>query len=161
MAVVNTKATPLSNADSDPQETTHSYEVNGYVRSSTGSVVKASADSNNSVYRFVRLPSNARLIGRTLENDAITGMTDVNIGVYDVDDGAAVDDNLLEDALTLASAGAAFAPFGQIAPENKGKRLWELLGLTEDPQIQYDIAATAIAAGAGAGDIAMDILWTN
>jgi len=109
----------------------------------------------------VRVPSNARLIGRTLENDAITGMTDVDIGVYAIDTGAVVDKDILEDGLDLSSAGSAFAPFGVTAPENQGKRLWELLGLTADPQTEYDIAATANTAGAGAGDISLDVLWVQ
>lgn len=158
MPVVNLKSTPLTNADAKPVVPNHPYHTKGMVRSSAAAIVKGASDSNGSTYRFVRVPSNARLIGRTLKNDAITGMTDVDIGLFNTD-GTVVDADILEDGLSLASAGSAFAPFGAIAPENVGKRLWELLGLTQDPNIDYDIAATGNTSGAAAGDIGLDVLF--
>lgn len=159
MAVVNTKSTALSNADASPVTPNYPKTVNGSVRSSAGVVAKAAGDSNASTYRMVRVPSDARLIGRTLNNAALTGATDIDAGLYAVDDGAVVDADILEDGISLASAGKAFAPFGNVAAADAMKPLWELLGLSEDPQTEYDIVLTANTAGGGAGSIAMDVLW--
>jgi hypothetical protein len=161
MAVVNTKSAPLVAADSDPQEITHSYEANGIVRSSCGAVEVAAADDDGSVYRIARLPSNARLIGRTIKNDAIAGGSDYDIGLYTVDDGAVVDADILDDGLSMTAAGGAFDDFSAIPPEKINDRLWELAGETTDPGGQYDICLTANTVGTVAGGIAVDILWTN
>lgn len=161
MPLVNLKSTPLSNADASPVVPNYPHEMAGMLRSSVGAIVKGATDNNASTYRFVRLPSNARLVGRRLQNDAITGMTDVDFGLYAVNDGAEVDKDILEDGLNLSSAvDSGFAPFAQIAPENIGKRLWELAGETEDPGGEYDIVATANTSGSGGGDIGLEVLWT-
>jgi hypothetical protein len=58
MGVVNTKATLIGNADSVPPTLTNSH-MNGYLREMPGTVEVAAADSDGSVYRLVRVPSNA------------------------------------------------------------------------------------------------------
>jgi len=160
MAANDRKSVPLTNADSSPIVPSYPFETNGMVRSSTGHIAKVAGDTNDSVFRLVRLPSNARLIGRTLKNDALTGATDCDIGLYETNDGAVVEKDLLEDGISLASAGSAFAPFAQIAPEDAAKRLWELAGETEDPGGEYDVALTGNTFGTAAGDIRLEVLWT-
>jgi len=160
MTVNNLKSAPLTNADARPIAPSYPFEANGVVRSSTGHIAKVAGDTNGSTFRFVRLPSNARLIGRTLENDALSGSTDCDIGLYNVDGGAVVDADLLEDGLALTSAGSAFAPFGVTAPENAAKRLWELAGETVDPGGEYDVVLTGTTIGTAAGDIRLEVLWT-
>lgn len=162
MAVVNTKSAPLVAADSDPQETTHSYEANGSVRASCGAVEIAAGDSNGSVFRMVRLPSNARIVDWMVNNDTMTGATDYDLGLYVVDDGAVVDKDILADGLNLATGAAHTKSADSIlGPEKVNDRLWELAGETTDPGGQYDVCLTANAVGSAAGDASLEVLWTN
>lgn len=161
MAVVNTLATPVSNADASPVVPNYPKLVNGDLRCSAGSVTKAGSDSNASTYRLARLPSHARIVGLGIKSAAITGMTDVDIGVYQTaaNGGAVVEKDALEDGLDMSSAINTIAGPGGVAAADGLKPLWELLGLSEDPGIDYDIVATANAAGAGSGVIGLNVLW--
>jgi len=159
MAVVNTKAAALSALDTTPVDLNYSYHFNGEVRNSYGTAEKAGSDSNASVYRMCRVPSNARIISIAQDSDAVTGMTDVDFGVYDIDTGAVVTKDLLIDGADLSSAVSTITTPSAVAAENKGKRLYDLLGLTEDPNKDYDLCWTANTAGAGAGTLAISVNW--
>lgn len=165
MAVVNTKSTHITNGDASPPVLTSSYIAAGVLRESVGTVEAAAADDNNSVYRMVRVPSNARITSILLASDAVTGSTDINVGVYQTaaNGGAVVSDNVFGDAVDLSSATG----FTEVLLETTAtdidkveKRLWELLGLSADPLRDYDIALTAIAAASAAGTYSMKVKWT-
>src|SRR5688572_21365933 len=97
MAVVNTKSTAVGNADAtQPRVITPSYLAGGTLRVSQGMSEVAAADSDGSVYRMVRLPSNAVVYRLEVLNDAITAGTGYDIGIYRtaVDGGEAVNDDL-------------------------------------------------------------------
>jgi len=159
MAVANTKSTSVTNQDATPKLLNSSYFDNGMVRESVGTVEVAVADDDNSVFRFHRLSSSARIKDIQILNDAITGGTDYNLGLYDpaIRGGAVVDDNLFGDAITMASARVAplHALYEALDIANNEKRIWELLGLLEDPFLEYDLALTAITVGAAAGTISI------
>lgn len=163
MAVVNTKSTVITNADATARTLTSSKITGGmYLREAVGTVEVAAADDNDSVYRFVRVPSNARITSVERANDAITGGTDYNIGVHKTaaDGGAVVSDNLFGDAIDMSSASAFQDITYETTAANISKveqELWQLLGLTTDPGLMYDITATGIAVGSGAGTIALRV----
>ena len=162
MAVANTKSTAISNADATPVVLNSQRVVNGFLRESVASVEVAAADDDNSVYRFVRVPSNARISSVEYANDAITGGTDYNVGVFETaaNDGAAVSENLFADALDLSSANAFTACTYETTATNISKvdqELWQLLGLAKDPGKEYDICAKGITVGSGAGTIALRV----
>ena len=160
MALVNTKVTALANADARPLLPTYQNQINGEVRVSGGVVNKGATDEDNSVYRFARLPSNARLLSRDINGENIAGLTALELGVYDVNEGAVINQNLLGVLDLDAAAVLESGKFPTIAPADSGKMLWELLGETEDTGKQYDICGTATTSGAADGDIAIDIYWT-
>ncbi|UZE47915.1 hypothetical protein ONR75_24065 [Rhodopseudomonas sp. P2A-2r] len=111
-------------------------------------------NSATSLFYVGKIASNAvPLAGlSTLKHGAITGASDVDIGLYK--DGAAVDIDIFADALTLAAAGVK-DPFASIGVADAGKQIWQLLGLSKDPGVEYDIAlqlkadATATATFSG------------
>jgi hypothetical protein len=121
----------------------------------------AAADDNDSVYRIGRLPANAIPVKCDIFADALTSLTDLDLGLYKPGvDGAVVDIDLFADALDPASGEAITAPLngltnlgGADPVGNVGKTLWELLGLTKPSRQDYDLALTARAAGSGAGTV--------
>ncbi len=163
MAVANTKSTIITNADATPPVLTSSKITGGmYLRETVGTVETAAADDDNSVYRFVRVPSNARISSVEIANDAITAGTDYNIGVHRTaaDGGAVVSDNLFGDAIDCSSARAFTNVTYETTAANISKveqELWQLLGLTTDPGVMYDITATGITVGSAAGTISLRV----
>lgn len=120
-----------------------------------GTFETASADDNNSIYRLMRVPANWVLMSLVLDHDAVTGMTDVNIGFHRTAEngGAAAetDANILYDALDMSSAGVAVNGMAEIDPANIGKTVGELAGATIATQdTEYDLTLLAIAAASTA-----------
>jgi hypothetical protein len=135
----------------------------GRVRSAVAVVESDAADANNDVYRFVRVHSSWALRHIYLRWDQIANGTDFNIGLWDTAEngGAVVNENLFGDAVTLASA-ASKVPVDQLFENqdiNKlGTQVWQMLGLTADPNRFYDVALIGIAIGDG-GTIAMEVVY--
>ena len=121
----------------------------------------AAADDNASTFRVARLPSNVILKEIKVGCDAITAGTDYDLGIAYAN-GAVIDANNLADALDFSSA-SKFALDGlkDVAIENLGKELWQLAGLTVDPNSSLDILLTANAIGTAAGTISFKIEFTN
>lgn len=163
MAVVNTKATGVSNADATPVVITNRILVRGPSFRAVGVVAKAASDSDTSVFRFVRVPSNARIVSINRLNTAITAGTSYQIGVYETaaNGGAAVSAGLFAATQDLSAASTGTASrYLASAITTAEQPLWQLLGLTADPRKDYDICATGVTAGTGAGSIALEIDYT-
>lgn len=163
MAVANTKSTIITNGDATPPVPSLSAINRGRLMEQVGYVEVAAADDDNSVYRFCRIPANARISQVLIKNDAITGGTDYNLGVYATaeDGGAAVDDNALADALDLSSARAVYTDLTAIAEEDGEKKLYELAGVSADPGTDYDVCLTGITVGTAAGTIAVIVRYAQ
>lgn len=118
---------------------------------------------NGDILNFFSVRSGDIIDSLFLSCDALSGMTDVNFGLR-LPDGTDVDENLFDDAQTLASAlvrqekrvGANSA----LGIETLGKTVWELLGLTSDPFLTYHVTADIIAAGSASGDISLEMVYT-
>lgn len=161
--MANTKSTFITNADATPLVRTPRYLTRGPVFSAEATVEVAAADVDGSTYRFIRLPSNAKIISILLSNDAITAGTDYDIGIYKTAaaGGAVVLVNAFADALDLSSAAKNVnVTYEQLGIENVEKRLWEVAGLTSDPALEYDIVATGVTVGTAAGTISMTVFYT-
>lgn len=162
MAVANTKATLITNADAVPPTLTNSH-INGVVRNIAGTVETLAADDAASVYRLCRVPSNSRLVSVQLASDAITGASASDVGIYKTarDGGAVVDADFFTNDRDISSA-TTFTEVMLLATATDiakcEMRLWELLGLTVDPQIDYDICVTVNDVTA-AGTISMRVAY--
>lgn len=167
MGVVNTKSTAITNADAagtSAQTLNASGLVKGNLYVAYGHCVVASGDDNNSIYRFVRVPSNARITSIVRFNDAITGATDWNFGLYQTaaNGGADADENFFADAVDI-NAGTVAGVEQRFTTANIttcNQRVWEMLGLTADSKRDYDICGTAIAVGSADGDIILRVTYT-
>ena len=79
----------------------------GQVREMTITFEVAVADDNLSIFKLARIPANAVIVSALLNNDAISGSTDWDLGFYDPDDETlAVDKDILADGVDI-NAGAA------------------------------------------------------
>jgi len=159
MAVVTTKGSiNIDNLDSDPI-VLNSKLFNSPVLRQVETVAIAAADDDTSKYVLARVPSNAVLSNQSeIENDAITGGTDFNVGFYYID-GTAIDDNALLDALDLSSATTTKLLSG-VDKNIRNQEVWQLAGLSEDPKKLIDIVLTSVTVGTAAGDITMETFYT-
>lgn len=168
MAVVTPSSAAIVNANAGIHN--NARVVKSPLLETVGMYEVANGDSIASIYRLVRVPSNARITEVVLSCDAITsGAGDV--GVYQTagNGGAVVDVDFIASAVSIASAllhsditheadpADAGAGFGKADSE---KALWEALGLTTDPGIEYDIALTLTAAAAAAGTVVLKVRYT-
>ena len=177
MAVVNTKSTIITNLDASPPEMADARHAGSRNRVKSASVAVAAGDDDGSTYRFVRVRSSDSLKSIKCINTAITGGNDYDCGLYRTaeDGGAVVDADLYADGFALALAAPAVPPtadggspielrFGDAStavPGDVNNRVWEDLGLTEDPGLDYDLVLTANTVGTGAGTIALVVEYTD
>ena len=170
MPIANTKSTAVTNRDASPRVPSPAHLVRGPLFEAVGTVEIAATDDNGSVYRMARLRSSDRISQLTVFNDAITGGTAFDLGLYRTadDGGAAVDDDLFASALDLSSAPASASTGTEVLFEATAanidkveKRIWELLGLSADPQVDYDLAFTADTVGSAAGTVSLRVRFTG
>lgn len=163
MAVANTKSTHITNADATPPVLTQGFIGRGRLEECVGTVETLAADDAASVYRLCRVPSNARITSILLASDAITGASASDVGVYKTaaNGGAAVDDDFFATDVDISSATAFTEVINEATATDKDKvekRLWELLSLSVDPMIDYDICVTVNDVTA-AGTISMKVKY--
>jgi len=116
-----------------------------------------------------RLPSYANIIELKVASDALGTTLTADIGIYETT-GVVADVDAFGTAVVFSAAtpltdyrfeaaGAAGTPSNRDAA---GKAIWELLGLTVDPNKQYDIALTVVTSTTpAAGTIAYDIRYVT
>lgn len=117
------------------------------------------ADDDGSIYRIAKSLNPNLIIKRILiNNDAIAGGSDYNLGFYETStdrgDGAIIGTgNQLADALDMSAAagnGSEKNGLAAVAIEDLPLRIYELAGDTINDRKQgYDIALTGITVGAG------------
>ena len=119
--------------------------------------------SNADVLRFFTIRSGDFIDSLLLSCDALSGATDVNFGLR-LEDGSDVDENLFDDAQTLASAltrqekrvGADSA----LTIDTLAKPVYELLSRTADPFKTYVVTADLVAAGSASGTVVLEMDYT-
>lgn len=160
MGVVNTKSAQITAADAtQPVAFANTLTTGAVLRESVDTLEVAAADSDTSVYRFMRIRSSHRLSQITLFNDAIAGGTNYDCGLYKTahDGGAAVSVHLFAATvdLTVATTLGIELLFYTLGIETIAYPVWQMLGLSSDPGIYYDICLTGNTVGTGAGTLSM------
>lgn len=163
MAVVNTKSTIITNLDTSPPVLNEVTSYGGRVRSQCGTVEVAAADDDGSVYRFARVPSNARIISIKRYNDAITAATVYDLGLYQTaaNGGAVVSQEAYGSDIDI-NAGTTVGVEHAFEARNIDKianKVWQDAGLTADSQREYDICLTASTVGSAAGTISLEVQY--
>jgi hypothetical protein len=118
----------------------------------------AAGDDDGSVYRIGKINSNAMIYDIVIACTAITGGTDWDLGLYDVDFGPVVDKDLFMDGQTFATASRTINGMSAVTVTNLNKRVYELLGLPSDPLKQYDLALTANTVGTANGSVTLKVM---
>lgn len=154
MAVV-TKYSP-SRLDASLGRRAKTMNANSGVRSASGTIAVANGDNIASVFYLAQVPSSAILRHGMLDHTAITGAS-FSIGVRDPSTAIPAQDTVLGAAQSFATAAVKYV--NQSAAANRGKRLWELLNLQQDPGRLLDIVLVQTADASAAGTIYYNIEW--
>lgn len=146
----------------DAQEGTTSLAASPTVVGRTKSAVlhwsKLAAETDTHVIYLMPVLSTDRITGIYRKGAALTGATDVNIGLYSsASTPVDVDENLIGDAVSIAAAATAWTQIDELANADVGKTLWELLGLTAPVDRTYYLAITLITGGTATGDQAFRV----
>ncbi len=168
MGVVNTKASAITNADAIyPYVLSAPYLTKGALFCAAGKVATTATDSAGSLYKFIRIPSGARIHNMEIFSDAITGMSSNTVGLYDIQDrssnqGAAVSAALFATGIDLSVAQTEpyDVIFNNLGISNIEKRVWELLGLSADPFKFYDVTIVSTNGSTAIGNLAMRMAYT-
>lgn len=163
MAVVTLKSNSLTNATATPRVSNTVGLEGGSVQRAINSLTTiTTSDSVASIYRVGRIRSSDFVDRIRLDTTADMGTTTAaDVGLYDVEThtngGTVVDVDFFASAVVL-NAGAlsnsdltfeSAAAGGLIT--NGEKRVWECLGLANDPGKEYDVALTLTGACDGTG----------
>ncbi len=122
----------------------------------------AAAASAGSVYTMIRVPVSARINGlsRVAWDDlASTGSPTIGLGFKPVGANFTANAAALTDSLDVAASASSAPVVKDIA--NYGKRVWELLGLSDNPGGFADVTITIAAAATNTGGtITLSLLYT-
>lgn len=128
-----------------------------------GTDEKEAADNDTSVLRLGQVPANAIPIPylSVIGNDALSGATDIDIGVYKQKGGVVVDADCLADGLNIASgnaAGSEARAFPAVGLDEYGQDLRTLAGDSDNTQF-FDVAITGNTFGTATGTISWTLVF--
>lgn len=166
MAVVTTKSSAITNRDATPPVKNGMQLGPRAVYEQVATVELANGDSIGSKLVLMSLPSNARMSALWLLCDAITsGAADFGIYRTTQDGGAVVDADCFASAQSIASAITTGTNIlhesGVLDISEIEQPLWQILGLTADPNVMYDLVATLTAATTAAGTLTARVTYTQ
>lgn len=170
--MANLKSSAITGMDSTPIVIANARVARGERKEARGTLEITTSEGVGSVQRYVRVPSNAMISQVLLACDAggATGTTDVGVYRTTADGGAVVDADFFASAQAITAAlpwtditheadpADAGAGYGKADIE---KPLWQALGLTADPMISYDIAATITQAVAATATVNLLVKWVE
>lgn len=147
MAIVDRNSTTIANLIATPPVALSPPRNAAALREVASIITPAADDTANSIGRFFRVPSNARVSQLLWSSADATTAGVVSVGLYQTAEngGAVVDADLFA---TLDLAGGPYNNLditfesGEYTYAESEKPLWEVLGLTADPQREYDVAYT-------------------
>ena len=166
MAVVTLKAKAATNRDASPKVLSDSAYVKADMKGFIGAVTAGAADSIASKYIMGSIPSNAIVHSVGLNCGAITSAA-ADIGLYKKTDdagvaGAVVDADFFIAATSIATAittNKEVANGNVITLINSEKKVWELLGLSVDPNLVYDVVCTLTAAATASAAVQLKVQY--
>ncbi len=164
MATVSTLSTLITNRDASPRVLNSSTISKGAMQMAAATVEIATADNIGSTYKMVSVPSNARIAQVLLSCDDSGSLGTADIGIYQTtaNGGAVKDANHFATAqvftTALKNSDVTFQA-GVYGVEDIEKPLWEALGLTSDPRIDYDVALTLTEALETAATVSLQVVY--
>lgn len=163
MSVDHVKSTPITNLDATPfVQNTNGEGGPGSEINVSGSSVAVASSSVDATYRWVRVPTSAKIKNITFTSQA-QAAGKVDVGVYYPTTGKtaktdvaanAIDQDLFATAVDCASAVAPTNitnESGTYTIDLWNTPLWSVLGLTTDPGGYFDIAGTVVTTAVTTG----------
>lgn len=146
MAVTNRNSDIIANIVASPAVMNEPYS-GGNLKERVGVVTPAADDTAASIHRFVRVPSNARLSDLLIAAADATTAGKYDFGVYRTlaDGGAVVDVDCLAAAFDLSGGPFYWSSVllvGVVTIAEHAMPLWQVAGLSSDPNCEFDIAGT-------------------
>jgi hypothetical protein len=162
MATEALKSTQITNRDASPQVLNDPGTVGAFARKLLAKIESTTGKTVGSTYRMFQIPSNAIISSLKLWCDALSTSVILDIGVYRTtgDGGAVVSANLFANDVDCSSAVAGTEQrYNALNIDTVGKQLWDLLGLSADPSVAYDIVITTGATMTAGGTIVLDCAY--
>ena len=161
MATETLKSTPITNLDLTPPQVMGPATGGPQImRTADGNVTPTNGATVGSIYKFVRLPSNARLkeVKGKFDPTVSAATFTVSVGFYYSDSlndyttpgnqGTAVNgatgSGALTTSLALAAQTTSLDLMATNVAANFDKELWEVCGLTTDPHCPFDLCFTSL-----------------
>lgn len=167
MAVEHLKSAAVTNATAKPVVLTNAHQSGGDVKAAGGTIVPAADASATSTFRFCRVPSNARISKVLLTAADFTTAGAADVGIYQTEEngGAVVDADLFAAAVALSSGPYAHEDItfgsGEYTVAEADQMLWQVLGLTKDPNREYDVVATVTTNFNGGKAMRLDVEYVR
>lgn len=166
MAAEHLKSAFCTNAAASPRVLNNPH-LRGDLKEGIGYVPASAAAEQNSTYGFFRVPSKARMSELLLTAADFTTAGAIHIGLRRTPEegGAVVDADYFVSALDMS--GGPFAASNQLKESavntdaNSEKAIWEILGLTADPNLEYEVYATVTTAFNGGQPITLKGRWVE
>jgi hypothetical protein len=161
MGVVTKKSSLITNATASPRVINAPHLQSSSVRACSAIASLANGDSATSTWRLFRVRSNEMVWMLKVHclDIGTTGTATFGLNKTENDGGAVVDADFFADAVSLKDGGVAGTDITFEAAANNGvpangeKRIWEALGLSVDPGIEYDVVMTLAADTDAAGSV--------
>lgn len=164
--MANVDATIISNRAATPRVANDPWTRAKLKTTGPGILEGSTAEDAGDILSFCFIPSNAVVSQVLLSCDAISTAGAMDIGLYQTADngGAVVDADFFASAVVLTSAlknSDVTHESGVYGIEDADKPLWEAIGLSADPQIDYVIAGTITTDLGGAGTLCVEAIYVD
>ncbi len=128
----------------------------------------AAGDSANHEYRFFRVNAQDRILSLKLFFDDCNSGTDTNVGIYEINGGAEVDEDCYADGQSLAGGDQytglelRFHDGTTADVANALQAVWEDASVSADPgNKQYDLVVTSVADISTAVTLTLQMLYLS
>lgn len=164
MATVTKYSAAITNRDASPKVISNARITKGMVFETIGTAESSAADDVNSKYILCSIPSNARVsrVMLTCDDLGSTGTADIGLYQTTANGGAVADADFFASAQALTTAllqSDVMLESGVIDEAEMEQPVWQLLGLSADPKIDYDVVLTATQAIELAGTITLQVQY--
>lgn len=162
MSVVSRKSAVITARDQSIRALSDGELFNGRKKVAKGLVSITSGDSTGSKLFFCPLPSSAVVLSVKVSAPDIGTTTAFDLGLYKstLDGGAVVDADFFKAAVDVHSGAISKSEVvngNVITVANMEKRVFEHLGLSADPSLQYDVVGTLTGDADAAGAVFVEI----
>jgi len=160
MAVVTVKSATITKKDADAADLIGSKAWGGYVQEWQDFVEVTNGDSSTSKFFLFEIHSSTRVSGVYITHPDIGTTGTCDIGLYEVD-GTVVDADFFASAYSLKDGAkdeqVVTHESAVIGLEECNEPIWELLGLSSDPNKFYRVALTLTADSDATGKVKLRI----